>query len=369
MGGGSRKTTETTKSDPYSGLPEWAQQYYRDDMAMAQGGIQAATDIRDFLAENPRAIEGISGEEFMALEKILQGEQDALASLEDARDMIGGEQFMSAYTDDVVDTTLAGIQRAADRERAARGASEAAIGGLSGTRGAVADMLAGESTARTLAETEAALRDQAHRFGVEAGFQGAGTLADLAGQEFSTTQAGAGALGAFGALGREQRQQQADEIRTAGQQAQDWWTNIFGATRQPPATGSTSGTATTVAPKPSALSQIAGAAATAAGIWSKISDERTKENIEVSGDAIEKLRRIPSYDYDYRDDFKPLVYADGERPTRTSGLMAQDIERSGITGAVREIDGVKVVDPYPVLATVVQAVRELDQRTQPGQGL
>jgi hypothetical protein len=362
MGGGQRTESTTNISSPYVGLPDWAAQYYRDDMALAQGAIGSTTDIRNFLAENPRAIEGISEEEYAALDSLLEAEGASLDQLTRAEDMIGGEQFMSGYTDDVVDTTLSGIQRQADRERAGRGASEASIGGITNTRSAVADMLAGESTARTMAETEAQLRDQAHRFGVEAGFQGAGTLRDLAGAGFDISRGASGAQGALGALGREQRQQQSDEVRTAGQQAQSWWTDVFSSQRQTPATGATSSSTTRTTPGPSPLSQIMGTAATAAGIWAQLSDERTKEHIELSEDALDKLRMVPGYDYEYRDEFKDLG---GERG-RTAGLMAQDIEAAGIEGAVSEIDGVKVVNPYPVLATVVQAVRELDARTRNG---
>jgi hypothetical protein len=363
MGGGQRTESTTNISSPYVGLPDWAAQYYRDDMALAQGAIGSTTDIRNFLAENPRAIEGISEEEYAALDSLLEAEGASLDQLTRAEDMIGGEQFMSGYTDDVVDTTLSGIQRQADRERAGRGASEASIGGITNTRSAVADMLAGESTARTMAETEAQLRDQAHRFGVEAGFQGAGTLRDLAGAGFDISRGASGAQGALGALGREQRQQQSDEVRTAGQQAQSWWTDVFSSQRQTPATGATSSSTTRTTPGPSPLSQIMGTAATAAGIWAQLgSDERIKENIELSEGALDKLRMIPGYEYNYRPDY------DGKwvPPGRTSGLMAQDIEQAGIEGAVSEMDGVKVVNPYPVLATVVQAVRELDARTRNG---
>jgi hypothetical protein len=359
MGGGQKTETTTNISSPYVGLPDWAAQYYRDDMALAQGAIESTTAIRNFLAENPRAIEGISEEEYDALDSLMRAEGTSLDRIARGEDMIGGEQFMSAYTDDVVDTTLAGIQRQADRERVARGASEASIGGLTNTRSAVADMLAGESTARTMAETEAELRDQAHRFGVEAGFQGASTLRDLAGAGFDISRGTAAAQGALGALGREQRQQQSDEVRTAGQQAQSWWTDVFSSQRQTPATGATSSSTTRTTPGPSPLAQVMGAAATAAGIWAQLSDERTKEHIELSEDALDKLRMVPSYEYEYRDGYKDMGGTHG----RTAGLMAQDIEAAGIEGAVTEVDGMKVVNPYPVLATVVQAVRELDART------
>ena len=62
-------------------------------------------------------------------------------------------------------------------------------------------------------------------------------------------------------------------------------------------------------------------------------------------------------EYSYKDGF-------GHTTDRTTGLMAQDVERAGIVGGVKEIGGVKHVDPYAILATVASAVRELDDRTK-----
>ena len=84
-----------------------------------------------------------------------------------------------------------------------------------------------------------------------------------------------------------------------------------------------------------------------------MSDERVKEEIsEATESALDKLENLSAKEYKYKDGF-------GHTRTRTTGLMAQDLEKAGIEGAVTEIDGVKHVDPYPVLATVVQAVNEL----------
>lgn len=49
--------------------------------------------------------------------------------------------------------------------------------------------------------------------------------------------------------------------------------------------------------------------------------------------------------------------------------MYQDVENAGITGATMETVKGKQVDPYPVLATVVKAVQELDARTRGGAGI
>jgi hypothetical protein len=140
-----------------------------------------------------------------------------------------------------------------------------------------------------------------------------------------------------------------------------WYTDVFNSTRQLPSTGG--GTGTSTQPGQSGLSKVLGAAASAAGIWSAMSDERVKDDIEVEDHALDKLRDLDTYTYRYKDGY-------GHTQERTTGLMAQDLEKSRIVGAVRErSDGVKVVDAYSVLATVVQAVRDLDDRTRSNAGL
>lgn len=360
MGGGTRETK--TIQNPYEGLPQWVKDYYKRDIRRTEENIAVAEPIRDWLAENPRVIMDMSPHEKAAVARVLQQGDESGLMLDDARDMIGGDMFESAYTDDVVDTTLEGMQREAARNTVLRGASEAAVGGLGGTRGAVADALAQELTGRNMAEMEAKLRDQAHRFGVDSGFTGAGLLADLSTADMDRALKVASTQGSYGAMERELEQAQADAERTAGRDAHSWFTDVFNASRQLPATGG--GTQTKTEPGPGLFSQLLGGAATAAGIWAKLSDVRAKDDIEVSDDdALDKLRDLSTYSYRYKPGY-------GHTPERTSGLMAQDLERSGIPGAVHERpDGMKEVDPYPVLATVVAAVRELDDRTRANQGL
>jgi hypothetical protein len=152
-----------------------------------------------------------------------------------------------------------------------------------------------------------------------------------------------------------------DAKRNAKKDAMSWYTDVFNSSRQLPSTGG--GTTTGQQPGKSPISNILGAAASAAGIWSAMSDERVKEDIEVEDHALDKLRDLDAYSYRYKDGY-------GHTREETTGLMAQDLERSGIVGAVRErSDGVKMVEPYAVLATVVAAVRELDDRTRSNAGL
>lgn len=354
--------TTTQRTDPYSGLPDWVLDYYKEDAQTGSGILDSSAKIAEWLSNNPQQVEGMSANEKAALDGILGQTNKSMGMLDDARGAIGGDRFMSGYTDDVVDTTLAGMDRNYAREVASRGASEAAIGGIGGTRAAVADALGGQLHGMDRAQMEAKLRDDAFRFGTDAGFNEAALLESLAGSGMQTASQAAQFQSTYGAMDRELRQKQADANREAGRDAMSWYTDVFNSTRQLPSTGG--GTTTGTQPGKSLFSNLLGAASSAAGIWAAVgSDERIKEDIEPEHDALDKLRDLDAYRYRYKDGY-------GHTREETTGLMAQDIERAGIVGGVREReDGVKVVEPYAVLATVVQAVKELDDRTRVNAGL
>jgi hypothetical protein len=356
-----KQQTTTQTQNPYAGLPDWVLNYYKDDMQTGSGILDSSAAIAEWLSKNPSQVVGMSDDEKAALDGILGQTNKSLGYLDDARAAIGGDRYMSGYTDDVVNTTLAGMDRNFARDVAARGASEAAIGGIGGTRAAVADALGGQLHGMDRAQMEAKLRDDAFRFGSEMGLNEAAALESLAGSGMQTAGQAAQFQSTFGAMDRDLRQKQLEANREAGRDAMSWYTDIFNSTRQLPQTGG--GVTTGTQPGKSLFSNILGAASAAAGIWSAVSDERVKEDIEVEDHALDKLRDLDAYRYRYKDGY-------GNTREETTGLMAQDLERAGIVGAVREReDGVKVVEPYAVLATVVAAVRELDDRTRVNAGL
>ena len=85
-------------------------------------------------------------------------------------------------------------------------------------------------------------------------------------------------------------------------------------------------------------------------------DEQAKEDIVAMEVGLDALKDVKPATYKYKEGMPT------DKKGRTAGLMAQDLEH--IPGAVSMgIDGYRRVDPYPVLATVVQAVKELDART------
>ncbi len=356
-----KQQTTTSTQNPYAGLPDWVTKYYQEDAQTGSGILDSSAAIAEWLSKNPSQVVGMSDDEKAALDGILSQTNKSMGLLDDARAAIGGDRYMSGYTDDVVNTTLAGMDRNFARDVAARGASEAAIGGIGGTRAAVADALGGQLHGMDRAAMEAKLRDDAFRFGSEMGLNEAGALESLAGAGMSTAGQAGQFQSTYGAMDRDLRQKQLEANREAGRDAMSWYTDVFNSTRQLPQTGG--GVSTGTQPGKSLFSNILGAASTAAGIWSAVSDERVKEDIEVEDGALDKLRDLDAYRYRYKDGY-------GDTREETTGLMAQDLERAGIVGAVRERgDGVKVVEPYAVLATVVAAVRELDDRTRSNAGL
>ncbi|NQZ48092.1 MAG: hypothetical protein HRT63_11280 [Erythrobacter sp.] len=77
----------------------------------------------------------------------------------------GLQNYMSPYTSDVVDTTLAGFDVDAERTRAARAAAAAGSGASRGTRNSIFEAVLEGELARERAGTEAGLRDQAFNTG------------------------------------------------------------------------------------------------------------------------------------------------------------------------------------------------------------
>jgi hypothetical protein len=350
FGPSEQKTTQQT--NPYAGLPGWAKEYYQGDKDRALNLIQEAGTVADFRANNPDVIAGMTPDEVAAIEGVLAENEQNQAMIDDAKSMVGGDQFEASYIDDVVDPTLANMDRQQDRRDVERNARSRAVGGTANTRAGVADAVADSNYEMQRAQMEAQLRDDAERYGVEAGMQGANTMAGLAGtgQDLQTTAS------QWQGTGGETQRSITQKRNDLPKSALSWYTDAFNASRGLPSTGG--GTSTKTEPGPSPFSQILGAASTAAGIWSALSDERAKENVEEIDGALESLRGVDSYSYNYRPGL-------GHTEERTAGLMAQDLERSSIPGAVmQQPDGYKHVDPYPVLATVVKAVRELDDRTR-----
>ena len=154
---------------------------------------------------------------------------------------------------------------------------------------------------------------------------------------------------------------------------ESWYRNIIGTGPASPLpvggvtdtneTSTTTGTTTQTGGGAGIGTQLLGAGTSLLGAGMQaglISDERVKEEVEPLTGALDHIRRQRPSSYRYSD---PSYDRVPEAGRRSAGLMAQDLE--GIPGAVIEHEsGVKMVDPYPVMATIAAAVQELDRKVE-----
>lgn len=210
-----KASTETSR-DFYSGMPDWQREQLIGDAAfeseyrdtMANIASRAANKGRDIVGMSDRERAGLStqtgatknlakgmGKTIAGLNGV--GVDSDLGDIRDPRAMgsvtgPGSWQmqdfadidsirsgYESGYTDDVVDTTLAGMTREAQRAQLERDARAASVGGLSNSRSAVADAVAGQLTGMNMAEMEAKLRDQAFNNAAQFGLEEAGMRNDF----------------------------------------------------------------------------------------------------------------------------------------------------------------------------------------------
>ncbi len=90
----------------------------------------------------------------------------------------------------------------------------------------------------------------------------------------------------------------------------------------------------------------------AGGNWFSYSDLRLKKNIEPLGGVLEKLLRLRSVTFEYKE---PARYGAGER----TGFIAQEVEKIFPDWVVTEADGLKSVGSKGFESLTVQALREL----------
>lgn len=104
--------------------------------------------------------------------------------------------------------------------------------------------------------------------------------------------------------------------------------------------------------EPSMFSQLLSAGGAAAGgYYGAKSDKRLKENIEHIDNALEKLNQIDGKVYKFK--FKETE--------RDGGVIAQELEKI-LPEAVVEKDGIKYVKYSAVIALLINAVKELNQK-------
>ena len=164
-------------------------------------------------------------------------------------------------------------------------------------------------------------------------------------------------------IGLEQSELQR-QIQTEQNQApltmEAWYRNLTSTPLASPLPGG--GTQTTSGGGPGMGSQLVGAGTSllgAAMMGGLISDERAKQDIEPLDHALDIIRRQRPSVYSYTNPEHDRFPIEGRR---SAGLMAQDLE--DIPGAVTEVNGIKMVDPYPVMTTIAAAVQALDRKVE-----
>lgn len=382
----SKKVKETSEQE----LPRWLRQQYKTEFQRGDQLWDDAQTISDQLNRDPREVLGPSGMEQEAITDMLagfegvegdlggiydklMGSADSLSMFDPSRsieDIRAG--YESEYTDDVVDTTLAGMDRKREQERARNEAAAAATGGISNTRRAVSEAIGDNLFGMDRAAMEAQLRDDAYTQAATMGQNEAGlalnqesTRSDilggaggLQGQLAQLLETAMGAKGAYGAMERGLSQQQLDEERTNSQQQLDWLQSVYGNTRADKPGGV--GTTTQTGKGASTGQQILGTAASLAGAW--LSDEDAKE-IDDKGlledgpgalDTVHKMAESERYTY------KPGM---GHRPDPHSGMIAQRLEKANPDLVIVDPEsGLRQVDGAVVMTTIASALAEVDRK-------
>lgn len=224
------------------------------------------------------------------------------------------QDWMSPYTQDVVDTTLAGYDQNAGRTRAAQAAAGARNGAFGGSRFGVQGASTEGELARGRASAEAQLRNQA--FNTGAGLFGdaqnrnlsaAGLLGNLGSAQGSNDRANIGLLADLGGV---QRGIDADS-RTADLSRLQAWGALLGQGQFGLFNGQNSDSTSTTRTNPGLLSSVGQAAGTAASLAALFSDRRLKRNITPLGNG------WYAYNYLWSDDLEVGVMAD-EQPQAAS---------------------------------------------------
>ena len=231
-----------------------------------------------------------------------------------------GQDYESGYTDDVVNTTLDGMQRNADREQLERDMRSSSVGGTSNTRAAVGDAVAEQLSGMNMAEMEAKLRDEGFRFGSEMGMKDREQMMDIAGEELGGGLQLGGAIGGVGDKFFDYKNAKGNQK----QEALSWMASLYGGGGNTSGAGSGMGSTSQTTPGPSTFSQILGAGTSILGGF--LSDEATKKDIAPMEVGLDALKDVTPSTYEYKEGMPT------EKRGRTAGLMAQDLEH--IPGAV-----------------------------------
>jgi len=237
------------------------------------------------------------------------------------------QDFMSPYTNDVVNTTLAGYDSNSARQNAALAAAGARNNGFGGSRFGVAQALQAGEQGSGRAAAEAQLRDQAFNTGQglyadaqNRNLSAAGLLGNLGQAQGADERSNIGLLSELGGV---QRGIDAN-MRTADLSMLQALGGLYGQGQYGLFNGSKTNGTTTNTNSPSLLSSVGQVAQTGASLAALFSDRRLKRNIVALGGG------WYAYNYLWSDDLEIGVMAD-EQPQAAmegpGGFMMVDYGR------------------------------------------
>ena len=271
--------TESYRQEQITLLPDYQETFLKNllsstDTLANQPVPIPAQQIQGFTPAQQQAINlGISG--VGAYQPMMQAGAATLGQGVASLQPGAYQQYMSPYTQDVIDQSLADLQRQSDMERQRIGSAAVQAGAFGGSRQAVAEQELQRNTQDALARQSAQLRAQAFESAQDRSQQAGELFGKLGLQQAAMGESAQGAqqrdIGILSQLGgMEQQQQQAEldaQRNTALERSFEpyqrigFMSDIF---RGVPSTTSTITNKT--APSPSMLSQIGGIGMGIAGL-------------------------------------------------------------------------------------------------------
>ena len=270
---------ETVRTEAVTVLPEYQETFLKNLLASTSALANMPTTIPDYQvagmtpAQQAAIQLGISG--VGAYQPMMEAGAATLGQGVAALQPGAYQQYMNPYVDQVVDQSLADLQRQADMERQRIGSAAARGGAFGDSRQAVAEQELQRNTADAFARQSGQLRAQAFESAQDRAQQGAELFGKLGLQQAAMGESAQAAqardVGILSQLGgQEQAQQQAeiDAQRATALERQfepyqriGFMSDIF---RGVPSTTSTLTSSTT--PSPSIVSQLGGLGMGIAGL-------------------------------------------------------------------------------------------------------
>lgn len=270
---------ETVRTEAVTVLPEYQETFLKDLLASTSALANMPTTIPNYQvagmtpAQQAAIQLGISG--VGAYQPMMEAGAATLGQGVAALQPGAYQQYMNPYVDQVVDQSLADLQRQADMERQRIGSAAVQGGAFGGSRQAVAEQELQRNTADAFARQSGQLRAQAFESAQDRAQQGAELFGKLGLQQAAMGESAQAAqardVGILSQLGgQEQAQQQAeiDAQRATALERQfepyqriGFMSDIF---RGVPSTTSTLTSSTS--PSPSIVSQLGGLGIGIAGL-------------------------------------------------------------------------------------------------------